>query len=162
MENQNSQPISPAQESNATKNANISQTPPPANPQKKKFLFILIGFFIIFFLTLGATAAIYIFKEVSRSNNNELEQIPSITPRPSTEFEISPIPTSSSANSECVVGGCSGQLCVSKDEAEGLVTTCEWTEAYACYKTATCELQASGKCGWTQTPELTSCLESAK
>jgi hypothetical protein len=39
-----------------------------------------------------------------------------------------------------------------------MASTCEWLPEYACYKTATCEKQADGKCGWTQTPTLTACL----
>jgi hypothetical protein len=58
----------------------------------------------------------------------------------------------------CAVAGCSGQLCVSADEAENLVTTCEFRAEYACYREASCEPQADGKCGWTETAELKQCL----
>ncbi|OGG75357.1 hypothetical protein A3A41_04440 [Candidatus Kaiserbacteria bacterium RIFCSPLOWO2_01_FULL_54_22] len=58
----------------------------------------------------------------------------------------------------CAVAGCSGQLCVSADEAANIVTTCEYRAEYACYKEAHCGPQADGKCGWTQTPELQRCL----
>jgi len=56
---------------------------------------------------------------------------------------------------ECFVGGCSGQVC---SDQQGVITTCEWREEYACYQTATCERQADGGCGWTRTPELQACL----
>ncbi|MBI3072324.1 MAG: hypothetical protein HYY84_09420 [Deltaproteobacteria bacterium] len=55
----------------------------------------------------------------------------------------------------CFKGGCSGQLCT--DQA-GAISTCEWRDEYACYRTATCERQTSGACGWTSTPELRTCL----
>ena len=55
----------------------------------------------------------------------------------------------------CYVGGCSSQVC---SDREGVITTCEWREEYACYQTATCEVQETGECGWTQTEELNSCL----
>ena len=58
----------------------------------------------------------------------------------------------------CYVGGCSSQVC---SDQEGVVTTCEWREEYACYQGATCERQASGSCGWTETPALTACLAGA-
>lgn len=58
----------------------------------------------------------------------------------------------------CAVAGCSGQLCVSADEAGNIVTTCEYRSEYACYREASCEPQADGKCGWTPTPQLTQCL----
>lgn len=56
---------------------------------------------------------------------------------------------------DCYVGGCSGQVC---SDQEGVITTCEWHEEYACYHQATCERQQDGACGWTQTPELQACL----
>lgn len=55
----------------------------------------------------------------------------------------------------CYVGGCSSQVC---SDREDVVTTCEFRPEYACYQKATCERQASGQCGWTQTPTLQSCL----
>lgn len=55
----------------------------------------------------------------------------------------------------CFVGGCSGQIC---SEQEGVISTCEFRPEYACYATATCERQAGGECGWTETPELDACL----
>ena len=58
----------------------------------------------------------------------------------------------------CAVAGCSGQLCVSADEAGDIVTTCEFRAEYACYREASCEPQANGKCGWTETKELKQCL----
>ncbi len=56
----------------------------------------------------------------------------------------------------CVIGGCSGQLCV--EAGNEMMTTCEWRAEYACYKKATCERQSSGECGWTDTPALQQCL----
>jgi hypothetical protein len=60
--------------------------------------------------------------------------------------------------SGCAIAGCSGQLCVSADEADEVFTTCEYRAEYACYENATCEIQSDGQCGWTQTAELTQCL----
>lgn len=58
----------------------------------------------------------------------------------------------------CAVAGCSSQLCVSAEEASTIMTTCEFRAEYACYQEASCEPQADGKCGWTNTPTLTQCL----
>ncbi|MBA3499496.1 MAG: hypothetical protein M4D80_20160 [Myxococcota bacterium] len=55
----------------------------------------------------------------------------------------------------CFVGGCSSQIC---SDQEGVISTCEFRPEYACYQEASCERQASGDCGWTQTPALTTCL----
>jgi hypothetical protein len=60
----------------------------------------------------------------------------------------------------CHVGGCSGQLCVGPGDPD--ITTCEWRDEYACYKQAACELQADGKCGFTQTDALLKCIAAAQ
>ena len=59
------------------------------------------------------------------------------------------------AEKQCYVGGCSGQVC---SDQEGVISTCEWRPEYACYSSASCEVQADGNCGWTQTAELQACL----
>jgi Domain of unknown function (DUF6748) len=56
----------------------------------------------------------------------------------------------------CMRSGCSNQVC----SDEPVMTTCEWRPEYACYQKARCERQADGKCGFTQTPELTACLKN--
>lgn len=58
----------------------------------------------------------------------------------------------------CFVGGCSSQVC---SDQEGVISTCEFRPEYACYQEATCERQADGACGWTQTSELAACLAAA-
>ena len=63
------------------------------------------------------------------------------------------------SGSPCYVGGCSNQLCT---DNPNMGSTCQWTEAYACYKTAKCERQASGQCGWTMTSALQQCLANAR
>jgi hypothetical protein len=68
--------------------------------------------------------------------------------------EVAPI-----AQKSCYVGGCSAQLCT---DTPDVASTCEYKEEYACYKTAVCELQSSGECGWTHTSELHACLLSSQ
>jgi len=63
------------------------------------------------------------------------------------------------AAAACVVGGCSSQLCT-EDTGEPLISTCEYREVYACYKTAICKRQATGQCGWSDTPALKACIAS--
>lgn len=58
----------------------------------------------------------------------------------------------------CAIAGCSGQLCVSADEAGEIVSTCEYRAEYACYGEASCEKQQDGKCGWTETSQFMRCL----
>ncbi|NTV44126.1 MAG: hypothetical protein HGA67_00315 [Candidatus Yonathbacteria bacterium] len=64
----------------------------------------------------------------------------------------------SRAKDGCIIGGCSSQLCV--DSGAPTMTTCEYTASYGCYRTATCERQRTGRCGWTNTAELTQCLNN--
>jgi hypothetical protein len=59
--------------------------------------------------------------------------------------------------SGCRPTGCSGQVCADED----VITTCEFRPEYACYRDATCERQADGRCGWTMTTELRSCLDAS-
>lgn len=58
---------------------------------------------------------------------------------------------------KCFVGGCSAQLCT---DDPGAVSTCEYRAEYACYKTARCERQPGGQCGWTETSKLKACLRN--
>ena len=86
-----------------------------------------------------------------------LPEVPEQESGPSEEVPEE-IPTSTPVSGGCVIGGCSGQLCV--QEGDPAVSTCEYRAEYACYSGAVCERQASGQCGWTQTPELLACLDN--
>ncbi len=57
----------------------------------------------------------------------------------------------------CYITGCSSEIC---SDRQDIASICIYKKEYACYKTATCERQASGQCGWTQTSELVACLHS--
>jgi hypothetical protein len=59
------------------------------------------------------------------------------------------------SNKPCFIGGCSSEIC---SDQEGVVSNCLYSEKFACYKTAKCERQTSGQCGWTPTPTLAVCL----
>jgi eight-cysteine-cluster-containing protein len=74
------------------------------------------------------------------------------SPRPAPEPTPGPDPTA-----PCFKGGCSGQVC---SDREGVVSTCEFEPEYACYRSAECARHADGACGWTQTAELTECLQN--
>ncbi len=76
------------------------------------------------------------------------------TPKPTPE----PLPVAEAPAKRCYVGGCSSQLCTSEPD---MASTCEYREEYACYQTATCEVQVTGECGWTETEELKSCRMNA-
>jgi hypothetical protein len=79
---------------------------------------------------------------------------------PSPVTSQTPAPQSGIVANGCAISGCSMQLCISAEEAAagGGVSTCEFRPEYACYREASCEPQANGKCGWTETPTLKQCL----
>ncbi len=87
------------------------------------------------------------------------DQTPPVVVIPIPDEPIDPAPISPTEPKKCYAGGCSGQICSDDPNA---VSTCEWTEAYACYQSATCEAQPTGECGWTETSELTACLQTAR
>lgn len=58
------------------------------------------------------------------------------------------------SKSGCMVSGCNGEICAEQE----FVSICEARPEHACYKTARCERQANGRCGWTMTEGLNSCL----
>lgn len=80
---------------------------------------------------------------------------------PQKNPEPTPTPKPAQSKLNCVVGGCSGELCVSAD-APPVFSICVYKEEYSCYKTVSCELQANGECGWTKTAELNVCIERAR
>lgn len=69
-----------------------------------------------------------------------------------------PKPNGGGAAGDCTVTGCSGQVCAEED----VMTTCEYREEYACYRSARCERQKNGECGWTETVGLRACREKAR
>jgi len=57
----------------------------------------------------------------------------------------------------CIITGCSSQVCADEE----VITTCEFRAEYACYRSARCERQASGECGWTLNEDVRECLAEA-
>ncbi len=64
------------------------------------------------------------------------------------------------AQDGCKIAGCNAELCL--NPGEEVLTTCEWREEYACYQVATCARQSDGQCNWTETPQLTSCIQKLR
>lgn len=93
----------------------------------------------------------------------EIIMLTATTPHPARDVSITPseyqfaFTVTKRTVGECFIGGCSSQVCSDKPD---VVSSCEYRSEYACYQKATCERQVSGKCGWTETADLTSCLLS--
>ncbi|MES2135090.1 MAG: hypothetical protein V4449_02530 [Patescibacteria group bacterium] len=102
---------------------------------------------------------------LGKSVTTEAETITfsSATPHPARDVSILPseyrltfnVMKRTDSVGGCFVGGCSGQIC---SDQVGVVSSCEFRSEYACYKSAACERQVSGKCGWTETPAFRACL----
>lgn len=58
----------------------------------------------------------------------------------------------------CQRSGCGGELCV--EPGQDIASICMARPEHACYRSASCERQPNGQCGWTMTRELTACLAS--
>lgn len=103
--------------------------------------------------------AIANFEECAEAGYPVMESFPRQCRTPDgrlfVEETSNPNPTGPTTSGGCYVGGCSGQIC---SEDPNAVSTCEFREEYACYKSGVCERQADGKCGWTNTPTLQACL----
>lgn len=82
-----------------------------------------------------------------------LEPTVNVTTTPSP---VTTTPTTSA--SKCIVSGCNSEICSDTNQN----STCVYKEEYACYRTAKCEVQQNGQCGWTQTLELISCLSGSQ
>ena len=97
--------------------------------------------------------------DVFFEEQREVEEI-TLPPHSPTKGEDKPVIVDDGDMApKCYVGGCSNQLCT--DKADGAAySTCEYRAEYACYKTAICERQVTGECGWTETKELNACLQA--
>src|SRR4051812_12672962 len=61
---------------------------------------------------------------------------------------------------ECLISGCSHEICLSKS-APPIASTCQYSPHYECLisQNAKCEIQQSGYCNWTLDENLAKCLE---
>lgn len=89
-------------------------------------------------------------EEYEEYENNEAAAFPENPETPSV------IPTK-----ECAIGGCNGELCT-KSGQEDSTSVCVYKPEFDCYKKAACEPQQDGRCGWTITSEVQSCIRNTR
>ena len=77
---------------------------------------------------------------------------------PNCEFAACPQVTPPPVSGKCFIGGCSSEICSGQ---AGAVSSCIYKAEYACYKTAKCERQSDGACGWTATTALKTCINNS-
>ncbi len=71
-------------------------------------------------------------------------------------WEVLSCPAEAGGAKACAPTGCSGTVCA--EVGAEIVTTCEYRPEYDCYKSAKCERQGGGSCGWTPSDALQACL----
>jgi len=64
-------------------------------------------------------------------------------------------------DTDCGIGGCSGQVCVPVDKIGDIITTCEFREEYNCLRLTSCSC-INESCRWKETPEYKRCVEEVK
>ena len=130
-------------------------------PVLKNPVFVLVGILtIISVFIIGVVIGSQFLKEELPTNFKFIEKPPG-TQIDGNDPNLFPS-VQGSTSRECVIAGCSGQLCIEAGSDSPAMSTCEWREEYACYQQyGTCERQKFGECGWTMTPELSQCLQVA-
>ena len=79
----------------------------------------------------------------------------------SEAYDPSPITQQLPQSTQCIIAGCSGELCVASTNPN-LTSTCDWKPEYSCFnRHGLCELQGNNECGWTNTPELLGCIAAS-
>ena len=81
--------------------------------------------------------------------------------------KASSIISSDESRSICLISGCNRELCIGQADLDWFAPNCPMNSvsryddggSYCFSLYGECKLQGGGKCGWTQTPELLSCLE---
>jgi eight-cysteine-cluster-containing protein len=64
-----------------------------------------------------------------------------------------------SANDDCVVSGCSSEVCADEE----MISTCIWKPWYDCLVLTTCGNNGeAGACGWEQNADYTACVDEAE
>jgi len=62
------------------------------------------------------------------------------------------------SDSDCAVGGCSGEVCTTRELAKEIVTPCVYKEWYGCLRLTSCGCY-NGFCTWKPNPDFEKCLK---
>lgn len=58
---------------------------------------------------------------------------------------------------QCEVSGCNQEIC--SEKGKKMISPCVILPQHECLRKTQCEVQSSGKCGWTQNEEYRNCLK---
>ena len=107
--------------------------------------------------TIASVAAV-IVAFASMAISSDRKPVVSVVQQVNSTMLVQAEGDSSPSPGRCKLSGCSHEICAD----ENVITPCIWRPENECYKTALCEVQSDGKCGWTKTGALESCLVNTK
>ena len=96
---------------------------------------IAAGLFLLFPMAQQQEPIVNNFDECAAAGYPVMEKYPEECTTPDGRTFVKDVPPSDFVGLEangCAIAGCSGQLCVSADEAGDFMTTCEFRAEYAC------------------------------
>ena len=134
-------------------------------------LIIIIGIIIVggFIYLIGKNSNVPLDLQGNNNqppaNQNTTPNIPVTNPNTNPPIVNSTDPYGRYVGSGCrIASGCNGPIVCTEAGSGNIVTTCQALPEYVCYKTSSvrCEKQASGKCDWTNTSQLQSCIDTAR
>jgi len=85
--------------------------------------------------------------------SNPEPAFPTATPAKSPSPAQSPVEDLCGSNADCVISGCSGEVCARREA----ITVCTYRPEYACYRFAECAC-LGGHCAWSETPDFIQCV----
>ena len=139
----------------------MENKPMDSRARTKQILVTLLGIVILLviaYFVLHATDQGVPGSLIINPVSTNLPIIAPLATQSDTGVLATPDQSDTPTSSKCFIGGCSGQIC---SDLQGAPSTCEYQQQFACYKTAKCEVQkTTGKCGWTKTAELNTCLKN--
>jgi len=117
-------------------------------PKKLPKWLSIVALALIVLAVIGITwAAIFAINDIQKTTAEVAAMTQQIHRSRATEFCGISTDGQCSTDSDCMVGGCSGQVCQSKSE-EPVITTCEWRNCYrAIDYEAECKC-SNNKCQW--------------
>ena len=66
-----------------------------------------------------------------------------------------------SSDADCVVGGCSSEICGPAKFVKNVVTPCVFRAEYRCLRLTTCKC-VKGKCQWVENQDYLDCMEDIR
>jgi len=112
---------------------------------------------IIIFLAFIVAVTVFLIA-ITYTNTNTSQPSP---PEPNQNRNTTKRTIECYKNADCLAGGCSNHLCLPRDKAKTIITTCEWKEEYACYAQDSCVCR-DNTCQWTGSEQFIECIKELR